>query len=93
MSNTAYKMHESMIKVSRRFVAIKTILAGIVSEIIKHDCPQECDYGNNMIEADGFLKLFVKHIGTIEYHGENRDFIHNITGICIMCMVYDRGYK
>ena len=82
-----------MIEVGRRFVAIKTILAGIVSEIIQDDCPQECDYSNKMIEADGFLKLFVKHIGAIEYDGKNRDFIHNITSICIVCMVYDRGYK
>lgn len=82
-----------MIKVSRRFVAIKTILTGIVSEIIKHDCPQECHYGNKMIEADGFLKFKVKHIGAIEYDGKNRDFIHNIACICIVCMVYNRGCK
>jgi hypothetical protein len=86
-------MHESMIKVGRRLVTIKAILAGIVSEIIKHDCPQECDYSNKMIEADGFLKFKVKHIGAIEYDGKNCDFIHDIAGICIVCMVYDRGYK
>jgi len=55
-----------VVKVGRRLVTIKAILAGIVSEIIKHDCPQECDYGNKMIEADGFLKFKVKHIGAIE---------------------------
>jgi hypothetical protein len=86
-------MHESMIKVGRRFVAIKAILVSIVSEIIQDDCPQECDYGNKMIEADGFLKLFVKHIGAIDYDGKNRDFIYDITGICIICVVYDRGCK
>jgi hypothetical protein len=93
VSNTAYEMHESVIKVGRRFVAIKAILAGIVSEIIQDDCPQECDYGNKMIEADRLFKFFIKYIGAIEYDGENRDFIHDITGICIVCMVYDRGYK
>ncbi len=82
-----------MVKVGRRIVTIKAILASIVPEIIKHDCPQECDYGNKMIEADGFLKFKVKHIGSIEYDGEYRDFIHDITGICIIRVVYDRGYK
>jgi len=82
-----------VVKVGRRLVTIKAILAGIVSEIIKHDCPQECDYGNKMIEADGFLKFKVKHIGAIEYDGENRNFIHDITRICIVRVVYDRGCK